>query len=141
MASDADKSDAAGESLDTVKTTKELESLKWIRERRSIREFTGERIPDEHIELILEAARHAPSPENMLMVRFVVIRDDQEMKEFLADIAQEMAQTAFGGAPFELTSGRNWFIGDPHRAAVYARLRDGELFRYPEKSDAVILVL
>ncbi len=141
MASDADKSEAAGEALDTVKTTKELESLKWIRERRSIREFTGERIPDEHIELILEAARHAPSPENMLMVRFVVIRDDQDFKVFLADIAQEMAQTAFGGAPFELTSGRNWFIGDPHRAAVYARLRDGELFRYPEKSDAVILVL
>ncbi len=131
MASDADKSEAAGEALDTVKTTKELESLKWIRERRSIREFTGESIPDEHIELILEAARHAPSPENMLMIRFVVIRDDQDFKVFLADIAQEMAQTAFGGAPFELTSGRNWFIGDPHRAAVYARLRDGELFRYP----------
>ena len=140
MASDAEKSDAAGESQDTTKTTEELQSLRWIRERRSIREFTGEKIPDEHIEMILEAARHAPSPENMLMIRFVVIRDDQEMKVFLADIAQEMAQTAFGGAPFELTSGRNWFIGDPYRAAVYARLRDGELFRYPEKSDAVIIV-
>jgi nitroreductase len=140
MASDAEKSEAAGEALDTVKTAEELESLKWIRERRSIREFTGERIPDEHIELILEAARHAPSPENMLMIRFVVIRDDQDMKVFLADIAQEMAQTAFGGAPFELTSGRNWFISDPYRAATYARLRDGELFRYPEKSDTVILI-
>ena len=124
MASDAE-SKTASESEDGVKVTQELESLKWIRERRSIREFTGEKIPDEHIELILEAARHAPSPENMLMIRFVVIRDDQETKVFLADIAQEMAQTAFGGAPFELTSGRNWFISDPYRAAVYARLRDG----------------
>jgi len=139
MASDTE-SKAAGESEDGVKTMGELESMKWIRERRSIREFTGEKIPDEHIELILEAARHAPSPENMLMMRFVVIRDDQETKVFLADIAQEMAQTAFGGAPFELTSGRNWFIADPYRAAVYARLRDGELFRYPEKSDTVIMV-
>ena len=125
MASDAGKADAAGEAQETTATDKELESLKWIRERRSIREFTGERIPDEHIEMILEAARHAPSPENMLMMRLVVIRDDQDMKVFLADIAQEMAQTAFGGAPFELTSGRNWFISDPYRAAVYARLRDG----------------
>lgn len=142
MASDAAKSesDSAGKAEDTTKTTEELQSLKLIRDRRSIREFTGERIPDDHIEMILEAARHAPSPENMLMIRFVVIRDDQEAKEFLADIAQEMAQTAFGGAPFELTSGRNWFINDPYRAAVYARLRDGELFRYPEKSDAVIIV-
>lgn len=123
-----------------TKTAQELQALKLVRARRSIREFTGAKIPDEHIELILEAARHAPSPENMLMIRFIVIRDDQETKEFLADIAQEMAQTAFGGAPFELTSGRNWFISDPYRAAVYARLRDGELFRYPEKSDAVIIV-
>ncbi len=137
MASDAD---TAGKAEDTARTTQELQTLKWIRERRSIREFTGEKIPDEHIELILEAARHAPSPENMLMIRFVVIRDDQEMKVFLADIAQEMAQTAFGGAPFELTSGRNWFISDPYRAAVYARLRNGDLFRYPEKSDTVIIV-
>ena len=142
MASSAEdtKSDSAGKAQETSKTAEKLSALELIRDRRSIREFTGEKLPDEHLELILEAARHAPSPENMLMIRFVVIRDDQEMKEFLADIAQEMAQTAFGGAPFELTSGRNWFISDPYRAAVYARLRDGELFRYPEKSDAVIIV-
>ncbi len=121
-------------------TSEKMSAIELIRARRSIREFTGERIPDEHIELILEAARHAPSPENMLMIRLVVIRDDQETKEFLADIAQEMAETAFGGAPFELTSGRNWFISDPYRAAVYARMRDGKLFRYPEKSDTVIIV-
>ena len=131
---------AKGAPVEKAKVAQELQSLRLIRERRSIREFTGEKIPDEHIEMILEAARHAPSPENMLMVRFVVIRDDQETKVFLADIAQEMAQQAFGGAPFELTSGRNWYISDPYRASVYARLRDGELFRYPEKSDTVIIV-
>jgi nitroreductase len=141
MATDAEKkSEAAGEAKDDAKTAEGLKSLDLIRDRRSIREFTGEKLPDDHIEMILEAARHAPSPENMLMIRLIVIRDDQDMKVFLADIAQEMAQTAFGGAPFELTSGRNWFISDPYRAAVYARLRDGELFRYPEKSDAVIIV-
>ena len=142
MASSAEetKTDSGGKAQETAQTDEKMSAIELIRERRSIREFTGEKLPDEHLELILEAGRHAPSPENMLMIRFVVIRDDQEMKEFLADTAQEMAQTAFGGAPFELTSGRNWFISDPYRAAVYARLRDGELFRYPEKSDAVIIV-
>ena len=134
------EADTGGKDESRPQAIGQLKALELIRSRRSIREFTGERIPDEHIELILEGARHAPSPENMLMIRFIVIRDDQEMKVFLADIAQEMAQTAFGGAPFELTSGRNWFISDPYRAAVYARLRDGKLFRYPEKSDAVIIV-
>ncbi len=61
MASDSTKSKVAGEAQDSTKTVQDLESLKWIRERRSIREFTGEKIPDEHIEMILEAARHAPS--------------------------------------------------------------------------------
>ncbi|MCK5240054.1 MAG: nitroreductase family protein [Candidatus Thorarchaeota archaeon] len=117
-----------------------MQAMKLIRSRRSIRHFTGAKIPDHHIELILEAARHAPSPENMLMMRFIVIRDDQEIKEFISDIAQENAQRVFGSTPFELTSGRNWYIEEEFRAAVYSRLRDGEIFRYPEKSDTVIIV-
>ncbi|MBS3795135.1 MAG: nitroreductase family protein, partial [Candidatus Thorarchaeota archaeon] len=137
----AEKFDAAAESEESPETMEKLSAVEIIKKRRSIRRMKkDERIPDEHVELILDAARHAPSPENMLMIRFIVIRDDQETKEFLADIAQEMAQTAFGGAPFELTSGRNWFINDPYRASVYSRLRDGELFRYPEDSDVTIIV-
>ena len=134
------KSIAGAEKSQDSKIASGLEVLKYIWSRRSIREFTGGKIPDEHIELILEAARYAPSPENMLMLRLIVIRDDQGTKEFLADIAQENARTVFGNAPFELTSGRNWYIGDEYRAAVFSRLREGELFRYPEKSDTVIIV-
>jgi len=132
--------DVVGESREDTRVTQGMQAMNLIRARRSIREFTGEKIPDNHIELILEAARHAPSPENMLMIRLIVIRDDQSTKEFLADIAHENAQTVFGNSPFELTSGRNWYIGDEFRAAVFSRLRDGKLFRYPEKSDTVIVV-
>jgi nitroreductase len=135
-----EKLDITSENLEDTKISAGLQMMKYVRSRRSIREFTGQKIPDHHIELILEAARHAPSPENMLMIRLILIRDDQETKEFLADIAQENAQTVFGGAPFEITSGRNWYIGDEFRAAVFSRLRGGELFRYPEKSDTVIIV-
>lgn len=134
------KLDLGSEDSEDTKIALGLQVMKHVRSRRSIREFTGQKIPDNHIEFILEAARHAPSPENMLMIRFIVIRDDQETKEFLADIAQENAQTVFGSAPFELTSGRNWYIEDEFRAAVFSRLREGELFRYPEKSDTVIIV-
>jgi nitroreductase len=102
---------AADESKADVRIAQGLQALKHVRSRRSIRHFTGKRIPDEHLELILEAARHAPSPENMLSIRLVVIRDDQEMKEFLADIAQENAQKVFGSSPFELTSGQADEIG------------------------------
>jgi len=130
----------SSEKIEDTKFGAGLDVLKHVWARRSIREFTGAKIPDEHIELILEAARHAPSPENMMMIRLIVIRDDQGTKEFLADIAQENAQAVFGNSPFELTSGRNYYIGDEYRAAVFSRLREGELFRYPEKSDTVIVV-
>ncbi|MHA2210744.1 MAG: nitroreductase family protein [Candidatus Thorarchaeota archaeon] len=141
MTTESDKiGKAADESKVDTKIAQGLQALKLVRARRSIRHFTGQKIPDDHLELILESARHAPSPENMLSIRLIVIRDDQEMKEFLADIAQENAQKVFGSAPFELTSGRNWYVADEFRAAIYSRLRDGELFRYPEKCDAVIIV-
>ncbi|MFW9848032.1 MAG: nitroreductase family protein [Candidatus Thorarchaeota archaeon] len=141
MTSRADtKSETIEESTEDTQVTQGLKTLDVIRSRRSIRHFTGAKIPDNHIELILEAARHAPSPENMLMMRFIVIRDDQEIKEFISDIAQENAQRVFGSTPFELTSGRNWYIEEQFRAAVYSRLREGELFRYPEKSDTVIII-
>ncbi|MFX1263674.1 MAG: nitroreductase family protein [Promethearchaeota archaeon] len=141
MTTESDEIEKASvESREDTRIALGLQALKHIRTRRSIRHFTGQRIPDDHLELILEAARHAPSPENMLSIRLVVIRDDQEMKEFLSDIAQENAQKVFGSSPFELTSGRNWYVADEFRAAIYSRLREGELFRYPEKSDAVIIV-
>lgn len=111
-----------------------------IRMRRSIREFkVGEKIPDETIERILDAARYAPSPENMQMWRYIVIREDQELKKFIADISQEMASRTFGSAPYEATTGRLWWLGDPRRATTYEVMKDGDLFRYPETADTVVV--
>ncbi|MFX1510975.1 MAG: nitroreductase family protein [Promethearchaeota archaeon] len=116
-----------------------MDVLEAIRTRRSIREFTGESIPDETIELILDTARYAPSPENMQMWRYIVIRKDQALKKFIADISQEMASRTFGSVPYEATSGRLWWLADPGRAATYEVMKDGDLFRYPEKADTVII--
>ena len=77
-----------------------MELLEAIKTRRSIRDFTGERIPDEHIEMILDAARYAPSPENLQMWRYVVIREDQEMKDLIAELSMEVARQVFGAQPY-----------------------------------------
>ncbi|MFX1319844.1 MAG: nitroreductase family protein [Promethearchaeota archaeon] len=126
-----------GESKIHTLATSQL--IELIRMRRSIRHMTGERIPDEDLELILDAARYAPSPENMQMWRYVMIRDDKEMKRIIADISQEAARYVFGNYPYEATQGRLWYMPDASRPGTYEEMRDGSLFRYPEKADAVIV--
>ncbi|WP_066639466.1 nitroreductase family protein [Desulfolucanica intricata] len=49
--------------------------LQAIRERRSVRHFTGEMISDELIREVLEAGRWAPSGLNNQPWRFVIIKD------------------------------------------------------------------
>jgi len=43
--------------------------------RRSCRDFTGEALPPEHVELLKEALRWAPSAGNRQPWRFVLVRD------------------------------------------------------------------
>lgn len=112
-----------------------------LRTRRSERRFTGERIPDEHLEKILDVLRYAPSPENMQMWKYIVIREDDKMKKLLADTAQVISATVFGSYPYEATTGRLWYMPSQNRAATFEEMRDGSLFRYPEKADVVILGL
>ena len=57
--------------------------LETIRSRRSVREFTGQKVSDNQIEEILEAGRWAPSGLNNQPWRFVVVRD-QDLKEGVA---------------------------------------------------------
>ncbi|MHA1606620.1 MAG: nitroreductase family protein [Candidatus Freyarchaeota archaeon] len=110
-----------------------------IRLRRSIRRYTGERIPDEDLEKILDAARYTPSPENMQMYRFVVVRDDQETKDLIADLAKEAAKETFGTFPAELTQGRIWYVPPERRPWTFTEMRDGSLFDYPRYADVVIV--
>ncbi|MFX1250826.1 MAG: nitroreductase family protein [Promethearchaeota archaeon] len=115
--------------------------LDLIRTRRSERRYKegAEPIPDEDIEKILDAARYAPSPENMQMIRLIAIRDDQGTKDFIGKISQEMAAYTFGAAPYELTTGRLWYVSDQSRAGTFEEMKDGDLFLYPSKADTVII--
>jgi nitroreductase len=46
-----------------------------VRSQRAYRAFTGEPVPDELVERVLEAATYAPSAENTQAWAFVVLRD------------------------------------------------------------------
>ena len=52
-----------------------------IKERRSIRKYKDTPIPDESIELMLEAARWAPNGENYQPWRFIVIKDKETIRK------------------------------------------------------------
>jgi len=54
-----------------------MEALKAIMSRRSIRKYTGAKIPDGDIKVLLEAAMNAPSAHNNKPWHFIVV-DDRE---------------------------------------------------------------
>ena len=57
--------------------TETPETIRVIMERQSCRYFLPDDLPQEHLELILEAMRWAPSAGNTQPWRFRIIRDDE----------------------------------------------------------------
>lgn len=58
--------------------------LNSIRHRRSIRNYLPKKVTSEHLELILEAGRCAPTASNTQKTRFIVVQDGlEEFKELL----------------------------------------------------------
>ena len=53
-----------------------------IKKRRSIRVFTGKKIPEEYIKKIIEAGIWAPSGCNNQDLRFLILEDMEEIKKF-----------------------------------------------------------
>ncbi len=58
--------------------------LDFIKERRSIRTFQDKMVSDEHIDLILEAARWTPSASNRQAWEFIIIKN----KEMIRNVAR-----------------------------------------------------
>jgi len=61
-----------------------MDVIEAIKARRSIRAYLPEQIKDEELNLILEAARLAPSASNYQPWKFIVVRD-KEMKRKMAE--------------------------------------------------------
>jgi nitroreductase len=62
--------------------------LELVKQRRTIRKFKPDPIPDEYIDKIIEVARWAPSGFNTQPWEFIVIKD-RELKEELAQLSAE----------------------------------------------------
>lgn len=61
------------------------EVIKTILNHRSIRNYTGEAVKDEHLELILKSAMHAPSSINGQQWKVIIVKD-QAKKDKIAEL-------------------------------------------------------
>lgn len=68
------------------------ELLVLMTERRSVRSFTDETIPDEDIRRLLEAARWAPSNSNRQGWKFLVVKSDAVKKKMAEAVGRKVAQ-------------------------------------------------
>jgi nitroreductase len=76
-----------------------MEVLEAIRTRRSIRRYRTEPVDDKTLELVLEAARWAPSWANTQCWRFVVVRDNNIKSELADSLRGKRAVDAIRTAP------------------------------------------
>ena len=121
-------------------------TMKVIQDRRSVREYTGEAVSRQDLDLILEAARQAPSGENAQPWRVIVVQDPATRKKlgalagggsgrrFTAEFVTKKMQERFSGlqdeakrrAAFEkLTSGQvSAFLADAPVSIVVCGKKD-----------------
>lgn len=68
-----------------------MEALEAIQKRRSVRKFTGDIVPREHLEKIVDAGRLAASGSNQQPWEFIVVTD-REMIDKLTVVGKWMRQ-------------------------------------------------
>jgi nitroreductase len=56
-------------------------TMKIIQDRRSIRNFTDEPVSEQDLDILMEAARQAPSGENAQPWRFIIVKDEGMRKK------------------------------------------------------------
>jgi nitroreductase len=103
-----------------------MEVFEAIRNRRAVRQFKPEVIPDDILLKILEAARWAPSPFNTQPWEFIIIRDKETLKS-IAKYARysgylEKAPMAVAVVVPQIDGKFGWInsIGEPRYAAAMA---------------------
>ncbi len=85
-----------------------MDVLKAIKQRQSVRNYTGEEIPKRELLKLLDAARNAPSAKNLQPWELVVVTDDS-LKKDLIKIFHNQAFIADAGAVIiGLTEDEKW---------------------------------
>jgi nitroreductase len=95
-----------------------VETWEAIRSRRNVRSFTGQPVPDDHLDEILEAGRRAPSSRNWQPWDFVVVSSRPQLAE-LSKVAPGAGYVANAAAAVALVAP----VIDPGTADGARRLR------------------
>jgi len=116
-------------------------TLKVIQDRRSIREYTDEPVSDQDLDLILEAARQAPSGENAQPWRYVIVKE--------AETRRKLGAIAGGGsgrrftAEFVTKKMQERFTGlqdEAKKRAAFEKLTSGQVSTFLADAPVNILV-
>ena len=71
-----------------------MDVFEAIKERRSVRAYTGEEVSDEDVERLIEAARWAPSAGNTQPWAFVVVKDVETRRKLSSATQQTLIKEA-----------------------------------------------
>lgn len=124
-----------------TKMDTEQQVLEVIKNRKSIRKYKPDPVPREKVELLLEAARWAPSGENAQPWRFIIVEDKEKIKAMgkvaaMADRRQFSAEFAAGETEKRLKK-----IKDPKkRQKIMEKLTGGHVSSFLENAPMVIIV-
>lgn len=101
------------------------ESLKTIKARRSVRNYTKDEVTDAQVKMLLQAANQAPSAHNQQAWRFIVLRGGK--KQELAQLVTARAASFPRPAAALLRMGAKSIISAP---VVIAVANTGDLIRH-----------
>lgn len=71
------------------------ETMNSILNRRSTRKFLNQAIPQEELDLILQAALHAPSGRGLQTWQFTLVKNREKIRQLAAAISKEMNRPGY----------------------------------------------
>src|SRR3990172_4839278 len=115
-------------------------TLKIIQDRRSIRDFTDEPVSEQDLNMIMEAARQAPSGENAQPWRFIIVKDEA-MRKKMGAIAGGGSSRRFT-AEFVTKKMQERFANlqdEAKRQAAFQKLTSGQVSTFMVLTEFVVL--
>jgi nitroreductase len=116
--------------------------MEVVEARRSIRNYTPDKVSEEDLRLIMESARQAPSGENAQPWRFIIVKDEAN-KEFLSKVSKMGSGRRFTGE-FLSKQMQARFTGledEAKKQAAYKKLTSGEVSAFVKEPDVVVIVI
>ncbi len=102
-----------------------MNTIEAIRTKRSVRQFTQESVPQETINKILDAGRHAQSSKNDQPWTFILVQDKERLKA-ISECGNYVRHIADASFAVILVDHNNWSF-DIGQAAAYLQLAAWDL--------------